>query len=156
MGAAVHTLHVLLAGVWLGGVIFTTLVVSPAFKAMKWSEAERVEARSAVGRQYAKVGTTNLVLLLVFAVGDGLLGGFGPILYVEYGLLVVLFALVGVHGAYFGRRLAGLAEAESRAGSVEEARKFAGRRQELQRLSFRVSMLNLVVSATVVLLAVNV
>lgn len=41
MGAAIHTLHVLLAGVWLGGVVFTTLVVSPAFKGMKWSEAER-------------------------------------------------------------------------------------------------------------------
>lgn len=156
MGAAIHTLHVLLAGVWLGGVIFTTLVVSPAFKGMKWSETERVGARSAVGRQYAKVGTTNLVLLLVFAVVDGLVRGFGAVFYVEYVLLVVLFALVGMHGAYFGRRLAELASVESRAESAEEARKLAGRRHELQRLSFSVSLLDLIVSTAVVILAVNV
>lgn len=156
MEAVIHTIHVLLAGMWLGGVVFTTAVVSPAFKAMKWSEAERVGARSAVGRQYAKVGTTNLALLLVFAVLDGLVRGFGPVFYVEYGLLVVLFALVGMHGAYFGRRLAELAAAERRAGSVEETRRLAGRRHEIQRLSFRVSMLDLAVSAAVVILAVNV
>lgn len=156
MDTATHTLHVLLAGVWLGGVVFTTLVVSPAFKGMKWGEAERVGARSAVGRQYAKVGTTNLVLLFVLAVVDGLARDFGAIFYVEYGLLLVLFVLVGMHGAYFGRRLAELAGAESRAENVEEARKLAGRRHELQRLSFGVSMFDLAVSVAVVALAVNV
>jgi len=142
--------------VWLGGVVFTTLVVSPAFKGMKWSEAERVGARSAVGRQYAKVGTTNLVLLLVLAVVDGLVRGFGAVFYVEYGLLGVLFVLVGMHGAYFGRRLAELARAESQAENGEEARKLAGRRHELQRLSFGVSLLDLAVSVVVVILAVNI
>lgn len=156
MGAVVHTLHVLLAGTWLGGVVFTTTVVSPAFKAMKWSEAERVGVRSAVGQQYAKVGTVNLVLLAVFAVLDGLFRGFGPVFYVEYGLLVVLFALVGVHGAYFGRRLAELADAERRAESAEEARGFAGRRRKLQKLSLRISLLDLAVSVAIVALAVNV
>ena len=36
--------HVVLAGIWLRGVIFTTAVVSPALKVTKWSEAERVGA----------------------------------------------------------------------------------------------------------------
>jgi putative copper export protein len=36
MSTLVHTLHVILAGTWLGGVVFTTAVVSPALKAMKW------------------------------------------------------------------------------------------------------------------------
>ncbi|MEJ7871030.1 MAG: hypothetical protein WKF67_02135, partial [Rubrobacteraceae bacterium] len=67
MGAEIHTLHVMLAGVWLGGVVFTTVVVSPAFKAMKWSEAERVGARSVVGKHYARVAGVNLALLLLFA-----------------------------------------------------------------------------------------
>lgn len=156
MGASVHTLHALLAGVWLGGVIFTTLVVSPAFKGMKWSETERVAARSAVGRQYAKVGTTNLVLLLVFSFLDGVVRGFGAVVYVEYGLLVLLCVLVGMHGAYFGRRLAELAGAERRAECVEEARKLAGQRHELQRLSFSISLLDVVVSTMVVILAINV
>lgn len=156
MTATIHTLHVLLAGVWLGGVVFTTVVVSPALKAMKWGEAERVGVRSVIGKQYAKVGTTNLVLLLVFAILDGGLIGFGPVFYMEYVLLLVLFGLVASHGAYFGRRLSRLAEAERRAGSAEEARTFAAKRRELQRLSFTASMLNIAVSAAVVALAVNV
>ena len=156
MSTIILTLHVLLAGVWLGGVIFTTVVVSPALKAMKWGEAERVGVRSGIGKQYAKVGTPNLVLLAVFAVLDGTLRGFGTVFYVEYALLVVLFGLVAAHGAYFGRRLVGLAGAEKIAGSVEESRSFAAKRRALQRLSFGASMLNIVVSATVVVLAINV
>ena len=156
LGATIHTLHVLLAGVWLGGVVFTMVVVSPALKAMKWGEAERVGVRSGIGKQYAKVGTANLVLLLVFAVLDGGLVGFGPMFYVEYVLLLVLFGLVATHSAYFGRRLSRLAEAERGADSAEEARTFAAKRRELQRLSFAASMSNIAVSAAVVALAVNV
>jgi putative copper export protein len=36
LDAIVHTLHVILAGAWLGGVVFTTTVVSPALKSMGW------------------------------------------------------------------------------------------------------------------------
>ena len=156
MGLVVHTLHVLLAGVWLGGVIFTTIVVSPALKAMKWAEAERVSVQSVIGKQYAKVGTANLVLLVFFAVLDGLLRNFGAIFYVEYALLVVLFGLVASHSAYFGRRLARLARDEKGAGSDEDAQRFAAKRHSLQRLSFGASMLNIAVSVAVVMLAVNV
>jgi uncharacterized membrane protein len=151
----VHTLHVLLAGAWLGGVVFTATVVSPALKAMKWSAAERVEVRSAIGKHYARVGTTNLVLLLVFAVLDGAFGGFGTLLYAEYALLVLLFGLVAAHGAYFGRHLRKLAEAERDASSAEETRSLAERRHALQKVSFGVSMLDLAVSVIVVMLAVN-
>jgi putative copper export protein len=105
LDATAHTLHVILAGAWLGGVVFTTTVVSPALKSMGWDEAEQARMRSVIGRQYAKVGTANLVLLLVFALLEGTLSGFGPALYSEYALLAVLFGLVASHGAYFGRRL---------------------------------------------------
>ena len=155
MSALVHTVHVILAGAWLGGVLFTTAVVTPALKAMKWSESERVGVRSSIGKQYARVGTVNLVLLLVFAVSDGLLEGFGPVFYVEYALLAVLLGLVAAHGAYFGRRLAGLAEAERRTGSAEEARALAERRRSLQKRSLLVSRLDLAVSVAIVALAVN-
>jgi uncharacterized membrane protein len=151
--AVVHTLHVMLAGVWLGGVVFTTTVVSPALKSMGWDEAERTRVRSVIGHQYAKVGTANLVLLLVFALLEGALSGFGPALYVEYALLVVLFGLVASHGAYFGRRLVELAEARKEAGASEKAQVLALRRRRLQRLSFWISMLNIVVSAAVLTLA---
>lgn len=155
MGVAVHTLHVLLAGVWLGGVVFTMAVVSPALKEMKWGEAERVGVRSVIGHQYARVGTVNLALLLIFAVLDGVLGGFGAALYAEYAPLVVVCGLVAMHGAYFGRRLRKLAEAELEASDAEEVRSLAGRRRALQRISFRVSVLDLLISAGVVVLAVN-
>ena len=121
---------------------------------MKWSEAERVSVRSKIGKQYARVGTLNLALLLVFAVLDGMASGFGPVLYAEYALLVVLFGLVAAHGAYFGRWLRDLAEAERGAAGAEEAASFARRRRELQKLSFGVSMLDLAVSAGVMTLAV--
>lgn len=151
--ALVHVVHAVLAGMWLGGVAFTTLVVSPALKEMKWSVAERMSVRSVIGRHYARVGTVNLVLLAGFAVLDGVLGGMGVVLYVEYALIFVLFGLTAAHGAYFGRRLRELAAAEREAWDEAEARERAGRRRSLQRVSFGVSMANLAVSAAVAVLA---
>lgn len=153
LSGIVGTLHAVLAGVWLGGVLFTTAVVSPALKAMKWSEPERVQVRSEIGKRYAKVGTINLALLALFALLDGLLAGFGAALYAECLLLAVLFGLVATHGAYFGRRLKELAAAERAAASEEKARALAERRRDLQRASLRVSMANLLVSLAVALLA---
>lgn len=160
MGAIVpivHTLHVVLAGMWFGGVVFTTFVVSPALKAMKWSEAERVGVRSMIGKRYARVGTVNLVLLLLFAVLDGLFAGYSVALYAEYGLLVALFGLVALHGAYFGRRMRKLAEEERKASDIQDekgASSLADKRRSLQRLSFGVSVLDLAVSLAVAVLAI--
>jgi uncharacterized membrane protein len=151
---ALHSLHVILAGVWLGGVLFTTTVVSPALKEMKWPEAERAKVRSIIGRHYARVGSTNLVLLMVFAVLDGLImQELGPVFYAEYALMVVLFGLVAAHGAYFGRRLTIVARSERKAPGAEEAAKIAEERRSLGKLSLRVSQTTLVVSAAVAILA---
>ena len=155
MSAPVHTLHVVLAGTWLGGVVFTTIVVSPALKAMKWGEAERVRVRSVIGRRYARVGAANLLLLLIFALLDGSMAGFGTLFYAEYALMAVLFGLVGTHGAHFGRKLANLAEAERKAEGPEAAASIADRRRALQRVSSKVSWLDLLVSVAIVVLAVN-
>ena len=150
-----HTLHVVLAGAWFGGVVFTTLVVSPALKSMKWPEPERVLVRSEIGKRYAKVGSANLVLLLVFALLDGLAVGFGAAVCAGYALLGVVFCLVAAHGAYFGRRLANLAEAENSAENPEVARALAERRRSLGYLSAWVSLVNLLVSAVILVLAMN-
>ena len=150
-----HIAHVVLAGVWLGGLVFTTAVVSPAFGQMKWSEAERVAVRSAVGKQYARVGSMNLVLLALFAVLDGASGGFGTSFYAEYGLLLLVLGLAAAHGAYFGRRLAELAKAERQTGSKEERGTLAERRRSLQTRSLRVSYLNLLASTAVMVLAIG-
>jgi uncharacterized membrane protein len=153
LDAIAHTLHIILAGEWLGGVDFTPTVVLPALKSMGWDEAEQARVRSVIGRQYAKVGTANLALRLVFALLEGALSGLGPALYSEYALLAVLFGLVASHGAYFGRRLVELAEARKEAGDYEKAQMLALRRQRLQRLSFGISMLNILISAVVLILA---
>lgn len=47
----VHTIHVVLAGAWLRGVLFTAFVVSLALEAMKWVEAERAGVRAEIGRR---------------------------------------------------------------------------------------------------------
>ena len=151
----VHTVHVLLAGTWLGGVVFTAFVVSPALKAMKWDEAQRVGVRAEIGRRYARVGGINLALLAAFAVVDGVFGGFGAPFYAECALILALFGLVAVHGAFFGRRLAGLSKEELGASNAEEAASLARRRRGLQRLSLKVSWANLVVSVAVMVLAVS-
>jgi uncharacterized membrane protein len=140
---------------WLGGVVFTMAVVSPALKAMKWSEAERVGVRSVIGRRYAKVGGANLLLLLAFALLDGLTAGFGTAFYAEYALLGALFSVVVVHGAHFGRKLANLADGERRAKSPDEAASLASRRHVLQRISSKVSWLDLAISVAVAVLAIN-
>lgn len=96
----------MLAGAWLGGVVFTTFVVSPTLKAMKWPEPERVLMRSTtIGKQYAKVGSANLVLLLLSALLDGLAVGSEPPT-TESTRSSVAFGLVAAYGAYFRRRLA--------------------------------------------------
>ena len=61
MNFTIHAVHVLAAGIWLGGLVFTSVVVSPAFKRIQWTPAERIAVRSAVGRQYSKVARVNLV-----------------------------------------------------------------------------------------------
>jgi hypothetical protein len=61
----------------------------------------------------------------------------------------LLFGLVAAHGAFLGRRIATLAEAERGSTDVEEAASFARRKRSLQRLSLTVPWVNLAVTATV-------
>jgi hypothetical protein len=93
------------------------------------------------------------VLLLVIALLEGALSGFGPTLYSEYVLLAVIFGLVASHGAYFGRRLVELAETRKAAGNSEKGQMLALRRRRLQKLSFGISVLNILVSTAVMILA---
>ena len=65
----------------------------------------------------------------------------------------MLFGLVASHGAYFGRRLVELAEARKEAEDSDKAQMLALRRWRLQRLAFGVSMLNILISAVVMILA---
>jgi uncharacterized membrane protein len=59
---------------------------------------------------------------------------------------------VASHGAYFGRRLVELAKAQQAARDPEMAQMLALRRRRLQRLSIGISMLNILISAVIMIL----
>jgi hypothetical protein len=100
----------------------------------------------------------NLAFLVVFALMDGIFGGFGVALYAECALIPLLLGLVAAQGAFFGRRIriAGLADAERGSADAGEAAAFARSRRDLQMMSLRVSCVKLAVSAAVATLATNV
>jgi hypothetical protein len=81
--------------------------------------------------------------------------GFEVAFYAQYVLLPLLFGLVARRGAYFGQMLVKLAKAELEHRNAEAARSFAERRCLLQNLPLLVSQLNLLVSAVVMILAIN-
>lgn len=139
----VHAIHLLAAGIWLGGLVFTTTVVSPAFKNMPWTPDERTAVRSAVGRQYAKVANLNLTVLLIAAIIDAVFRHWAIAPLVEIGLVIVVLILAGLHGLVFAPRLAAAAR-EQRHDD----------RARLLRLSISISMMNLLLSIIVMVLAI--
>jgi uncharacterized membrane protein len=137
-----HALHVLAAGIWVGGLVFTTFVVSPAFKRMEWSPADRIAVRSAVGRQYSRIAGLNLAVLFVAALADWLPAGLGAMALAELGLILLILVLSGMHGRVYAPRLAQAARDDRPVDSLR-----------LQRVSVGVSMLNLILSLSVAVLS---
>lgn len=90
-------LNILLVGVWVGMYLFTTYVVSPAFKEFYPDPAERQSRRRAVGRYYARLnGPLSGVILLVVA-AQGFVSGWTWALGAELALLLLIGALVAGH-----------------------------------------------------------
>lgn len=151
-----HTAAAVLAGTWFGCLVFTTLVVSPALKGLEWPETTRVLVRSRIGRQFRRLANPLLVLLAIAVILTGLsssLSGWSLARFVgQLVLLVLLGLLAAAHGFFLGTRLQRLATAEEseRNHDVAAAR---SARHRLQRLSFAVSMADLVVSLLLVILA---
>ncbi|BDP41985.1 hypothetical protein DAETH_19540 [Deinococcus aetherius] len=90
-------LNVLLVGVWVGMYLFTTFVVSPAFKELFPDEAIRSAHRRLVGRHYARVNGPLTGLLLLVVLGLGLKQGFTAPLVLELAVLLLIGALVALH-----------------------------------------------------------
>jgi uncharacterized membrane protein len=141
--AFIHVVHILAAGIWLGGLVFTTVVVTPAFKRMDWTPAERIAVRSAVGRQYSKVARINLLLLLA-AVADASAHGWRTAMGAEVVLIVLVFILSEMHARIFAPRL----------GQAARSGDESARRRAL-RTSISVSMLNLVLSFVVAVVSIQ-
>lgn len=144
MQILIHIIHLLAAGIWLGGLVFTTVVVSPAFKAMSWTPAERTAVRSAVGRQYSKVANVNLLILLFAAIADAAFHQWTTIANIEIALVVIVCILALLHGAVFAPRLAAAAREQRHDDRVK-----------LLRISISISMLNLLLSFVVMVLAIG-
>lgn len=143
MDALLHIVHVLVSGLWLGGLVFTATVVSPAFTRMNWTPIERIAVRSAVGRQYSKVARVNLTALLLAALADHAAHGWSIPAWTEIALVVLVFALSELHAQVFAPRLGQAA----RSGD-ENARRRA------LRTSVSISMLNLLLSLVIATLAI--
>jgi len=143
MNLFIHAVHVLAAGVWLGGLVFTSAVVSPAFKTMPWTPQERIATRSAVGRQYTKVARINLAILLIAALADGAARGWSTRAAVEIALILVVLILSEMHARVFVPRLGQAAR------SGDETL-----RQKTLRVSISVSMLDLLVSFIIAIIAI--
>lgn len=140
--AFIHAAHVVAAGVWLGGLFFTVAVVSPAFKRLEWTPAERTAVRSAVGRQYAKVARPNLLVLFIAALLDWLPSGLDVLAVAEVATIALVCLLSELHAHFFAPRLAQAARNQK---PIE--------RLKLLRVSVGVSMLNLMLSVILVVLS---
>ena len=90
-------LNVLLVGVWVGMYLFTTFVVSPAFKEFYPDAAERQRRRRALGRFYARVNGPLSALLVLVVAAQGWRGGWTVALGAELALLALIGVLVARH-----------------------------------------------------------
>lgn len=91
------TLNVLLVGVWVGMYLFTTFVVSPAFKELYPQAGERSQSRQKVGRHYARVNGPLTALMLLVVGAQGMSQGWTAALWAELLLLLTIGALVILH-----------------------------------------------------------
>lgn len=152
-----HTAAGVLAGTWLGCLVFTTFVVSPALKAMDWPQTSRVLVRSAIGRQFRRVANPLLLLLAIAVVLTGVSAPPSELRRAQFVAELVLLAFLGclalVHGFFLGTRLQRLAAAEG-AMPDEERAVIQAARHRLQRLSFAVSVSDLVVSFLLAVLVI--
>jgi copper resistance protein D len=149
-------LHVLAAVFWVGGQLFLVLVVMPVLR-QELAESERVRVAGLVGRRFAALSGVALGLLLITGPLNAAEHGvswsilrdttWGHVLIAKVCAVVVMLALTGVHGAYFGRRLEELGRAAATDPAAVE------RRRALQQQSYRVSIVNLLLNVGIVGLA---
>lgn len=131
------SLEILLAGIWVGSYLFTTLIVSPGLASLPLEQAKRVTIRSTIGRLYGRYAVLLLVIWLVLLILQGLSGW----TLVRFVLLLALTGLIGLHGYVFGSRMQ-LVAAREVAGEATAALE----RVRLQRLSARVTPVSLALS----------
>lgn len=102
MDAAVHWLHLMAAIIWVGGTLFTSIVVQPALRAA-FAEDRRFAVYADIGRRLSVVQWTAWSLLLATGLWKLLgirttpeifFGPFGKILAAKFALVAVMISIV--------------------------------------------------------------
>ena len=118
--AAVHWLHLMAAILWVGGTLFTSLVVQPVLRA-QLSDSARMAVYREVGRRLTQVqwwtwgilGATGAWKLWPLrTTPDVFLGPFGFVLAVKLALVASMAALSLIHSLTWGPALVSGAAAD--------------------------------------------
>ncbi len=122
------TLHLLAAVVWIGGMLFLGMVLTPVLRDRP--PVERASLLHGVGRRFLKIGWTALAILLLTGPTLWALHGFPltPVLIAKLALVGIILVLSVLHDFSLGPRL------------VTELQK-GGETKETLQLRRRVSLL---------------
>ena len=113
--------HLFSAVLFVGGSFFMWLVVMPATHLFAKDESERTQIIGKIAREFGRITTPILVVLILTGIYNASwylpsftslfsFEGYGAtILFVKVILVVILIALVYLHGAYYGRKISKLA-----------------------------------------------
>ncbi len=147
--------HLFCAVLFVGGSFFMWLVVVPASHHLAKDESERTQIVGKIAKDFGKITNPILVILVLSGIYNatwylpslGDLFSFNnysdSILFVKVVLVIVLIALIYVHGAYYGRKIVKLA----REKDVEGLR-------AVRRRSRLISFANLALMVAILILAV--
>ncbi|MFQ5961318.1 MAG: DUF4149 domain-containing protein [Candidatus Methylomirabilales bacterium] len=99
------TLHLLGAVVWIGGMLFLGLVLTPVLRGRP--PVERATLLHVVGRRFLKIGWTALGILLLTGPALWALQGFPltPVLIAKLALVGIILVLSVQHDFFLGPRL---------------------------------------------------
>jgi len=157
--AAVRSLHLLAAMVWVGGQFFLVFVVVPVLRSAL-PPPQRTMLIAQLGRRFAVVSWLVLAVLVLTGYLIGARRGvdwaslptaksvYAQVLAAKLWLVGLVIVLTAVHGLVLGPRLTRLAA--QAAGNSSEAE---ARRRRLARLSAVVSATNLLLNLVIVYLA---
>ncbi len=156
-------LHVLSAAVLVGGMLLLFFAVTPATWMIN-DEALRGAVTRVVARRFAGMTGVALAVLVVTGlyqlfsvVPDAIREDmtdyrFGAVFMVKMAVFVLLVILIGVHGMYYGPRIARASEAAAESDDDDEA---VWLLEGLRRTSLMFSMAMLVVALSVLALGVT-
>lgn len=126
VNAAVLSVHLFSAVLFVGGSFFMWIVVVPASHSLTSDEQERTRAVGTIARRFAKIVNPALAVLILTGIynvtwylpsmGDVLTSYAGRLLLVKVSAVVLLIFLLYLSNVYFGKRITKLA----REGRLEE------------------------------------